>query len=92
VWCVRSYPEGHRRVSQGWLLGLSTSKDKNKRRGDNPQQAGASGCVGDIARENWRYITGLEIDELCADFAIDGGAAPEDDANALRYKAGREAF
>src|SRR5262249_13466790 len=54
---------------------------------------GATGCLGDIGThvENLsRYITGLEIDELCADFTKFGaGQRLEDDANLLvHYKGG----
>jgi len=59
----------------------------------DPQQAGASGCIGDIgthAENLGRYITGLQIDELCAEFtSFVKGRQLEDDANLLiRYKGG----
>jgi predicted dehydrogenase len=83
---------------QGWLLGpIDVEGQKQATWRTNPQQAGASGCIGDIgthAENLARYITGLEIEELCADFAISvEGRRLEDDANLLlRYKGGREAF
>jgi len=60
---------------------------------NDPSKAGATGCLGDIGThvENLsRYITGLEIDELCADFTKFGaGQRLEDDANLLvHYKGG----
>jgi predicted dehydrogenase len=59
----------------------------------DPRQAGASGCIGDIgthAENLGRYITGLQIDELCAEFtSFVKGRQLEDDANLLiRYKGG----
>jgi predicted dehydrogenase len=59
----------------------------------DPRQAGASGCIGDIgthAENLGRYIAGLQIDELCAEFtSFVKGRQLEDDANLLiRYKGG----
>ncbi len=77
---------------QGWL---SKPIDQEGQKGaawrTNPEEAGASGCLGDIgthAENLARYITGLEIDELCAEFtSFVQGRKLEDDANLLiRYK------
>ena len=79
---------------QGWLLGpIDVEGQKQAAWRTNPQQAGASGCIGDIgthAENLARYITGLEIEELCADFTTSvEGRRLEDDANLLlRYKGG----
>lgn len=59
----------------------------------DPRQAGAGGCLGDIgthAENLAHYITGLEIDELCADLTIFAkGRALDDDVNVLlRYSNG----
>lgn len=79
---------------QSWLL--DQIEDVGRRRAawrSNPEMAGASCCVGDIgihAENLGRYITGLKIDELCAEFTsfIPGGVM-EDDANMLiRYEGG----
>jgi len=72
---------------QGWLI-----KPVDNWRTD-PAKAGAACCVGDIgthAENLGRYITGLEIDELCADFTtFVSGRHLEDDAGMLlRYKGG----
>ncbi len=79
---------------QGWLL------DKIEARGQkqaawrsDPKKAGASCCLGDIgthAENLGRYITGLEIDSLCAEFTtFIPGRVLEDDANLLlRYRGG----
>ena len=59
----------------------------------DPAQSGPSGCLADIgthAENLVRYITGLRIEELCADFtAFVPGRVLEDDANLLlRYRGG----
>lgn len=74
---------------QGWLL---NPIDQGSWRTD-PKRAGASGCIADIgthAENLARYITGLEIEELCADFStFVEGRRLEDDGNMLvRYKGG----
>jgi predicted dehydrogenase len=72
---------------QGWL-----SQPSNSWRTD-PSTSGASCAVGDIgthAENLGRYITGLEIEELCAEFTtFVSGRKLEDDANMLiRYRGG----
>lgn len=73
---------------QGWLLNLFSKEMSGiaKWRTD-PTKAGSSNCIGDIgthAEHLSRYITGLEIDELCADFTTYiPGYTLEDDANIL---------
>ncbi|HEY5813351.1 MAG TPA: Gfo/Idh/MocA family oxidoreductase, partial [Terrimicrobiaceae bacterium] len=74
---------------QGWLL---NPIDQGSWRTD-PKRAGASGCIADIgthAENLARYITGLEIEELCADFStFVEGRRLEDDGNMLvRFKGG----
>lgn len=59
----------------------------------DPKIAGESNCMGDIgthAENLGRYITGLEIDELCAELtAFIPGRELDDDGNVLiRYKGG----
>lgn len=59
----------------------------------DPEQAGASCCVGDIgihAENLARYITGLEVDEVCAHLSsFIPSNKLEDDANILlKYKGG----
>ena len=79
---------------QGWLLNpIDAEGQKQAAWRTNPQQAGASGCVGDIgthAENLARYVTGLEIEELCADFtSFVEGRRLEDDGNLLlRFKGG----
>ena len=79
---------------QGWLLKpIDEEGQKEASWRTDPQQAGASGCIGDIgthAENLSRYITGLQIDELCAEFtSFVKGRRLEDDANLLiRYQGG----
>jgi predicted dehydrogenase len=77
---------------QGWLIKpIDEEGQKQAAWRTDPQQAGASGCIGDIgthAENLGRYITGLQIEELCAEFtSFVKGRQLEDDANLLiRYK------
>ncbi len=79
---------------QGWLLDdLEKSGQKQAAWRTDPAQAGASLCLGDIgthAENLGRYITGLEIESICAEFTSFGpGRKLEDDANLLiRYAGG----
>ncbi len=79
---------------QGWLLDrIEATGQKQAAWRADPKKAGASCCVGDIgthAENLGRYITGLRIDELCAEFTtFVPGRKLEDDANMLiRYRGG----
>ena len=79
---------------QGWLIKpIDVEGQKQASWRTDPQQAGAAGCLGDIgthAENLGRYITGLQIEELCAEFtSFVKGRQLEDDANLLiRYKGG----
>ena len=79
---------------QGWLLDrIEADGQKQAAWRTDPKRAGASCCVGDIgthAENLGRYITGLQIDELCAEFTtFVPGRKLEDDANMLiRYRGG----
>ena len=79
---------------QGWMSGMIENPGNGigMWRMD-PAIAGGSCCMGDLGThcENLvRYITGLEIDEVCAELtAFVKGNRLEDDGNALvRYKGG----
>jgi predicted dehydrogenase len=80
--------------AQGWMLNpIDSDGQKQVSWRTDPQRAGASSCIGDIgthAENLARYITGLEIDELCADFTtFVKGRRLEDDGNLLiRYRGG----
>ncbi len=79
---------------QGWLMDLlEAAGQKQAAWRSDPARAGASCCLGDIgthAENLGRYITGLEIEALCADFTtFVPGRLLEDDANLLiHYKGG----
>ncbi len=73
---------------QGWLAtNLEATGQKQASWRTDPKKSGAAGCVGDIgthAENLARYITGLEIKELCADLtAFVKGRKLDDDANIL---------
>ena len=79
---------------QGWLSNavvLLGPKQAEWR--TDPKRSGAAGCMGDIgthAENLARYITGLEIEALCADLStFVKGRRLDDDGNVLvRYKGG----
>ena len=79
---------------QGWLLDkIEDTGQKQAAWRSDPKKAGATCCLGDIgthAENLGRYITGLEIESLCAEFTtFIPGRKLEDDANLLlRYKGG----
>ena len=79
---------------QGWLIQpIDAEGQKQAAWRTDPSRTGASSCIGDIgthAENLGRYITGLEIDELCADFTtFIPGRRLEDDGNLLlRYQGG----
>ena len=80
--------------SQDWLATLA-EKEGNKQAAwrTDPEKAGRANCVGDIGShlENMvSYITGLEIDELCANLDRFGeGRKLDDNAEILvKYKGG----
>ncbi|MGC9943912.1 MAG: Gfo/Idh/MocA family oxidoreductase [Verrucomicrobiota bacterium] len=79
---------------QGWLLDkIEAEGQKQAAWRSDPKKAGSSCCLGDIgthAENLGRYITGLEIDSLCAEFTtFIPGRVLEDDANLLiRYRGG----
>jgi len=80
---------------QGWLSGMLKNPEGPAIAGwrMDSEKAGISCCMGDIgthAENLARYITGLEIDELCADLTSFIESNPlEDDGNVLiRYRGG----
>jgi predicted dehydrogenase len=83
---VAAYP-------QDWLLDPVDVDGRKVVWRTNPEVSGASSCIGDIgthAENLGRYITGLEIEELCADLTtFVPGRRLEDDGNLLiHYKGG----
>jgi predicted dehydrogenase len=79
---------------QGWLLdAIESDGQKQAAWRTDPERAGASCCIADIgthAENLARYITGLEMEALCAEFnTFVPGRKLEDDGNLLvRYKGG----
>ena len=78
---------------QDWLMQpIDAEGHKGAAWRTDPNQAGASSCIGDIgthAENLGRYITGLEIEELCADFTtFVPGRRLEDDGNMLIHYGG----
>jgi len=85
---VVEYPQGYAITALG---NKGESKISNWRM--DPNVSGVSNCMGDIgthAENLARFITGLEIDELCADLSTYiPGRVLDDDGNCLvRYKGG----
>ncbi len=75
---------------QDWLLKrLELEGNQQASWRTDPKQAGAGGCLGDIAThaENLaHYITGLFIDELCADLTTFAeGRLLDDDVNIIMH-------
>jgi len=79
---------------QGWLLKrIELEGQKQAGWRTDPKRSGASGCIGDIGShcENLvSYITGLELEAICADLTIYApGRQLDDDGNILlRFKGG----
>jgi predicted dehydrogenase len=79
---------------QGWLsTALEKTDQKQAAWRTDPKRSGAAGCMGDIgthAENLARYITGLSIEELCADLTtFVPGRQLDDDGNVLlRFKGG----
>jgi len=81
---------------QGWLSSFLEAQGEAAKQAawrTDPKRSGAAGCMGDIgthAENLARYITGLEIDSLCADLTtFVKGRKLDDDGNVLvRYKGG----
>ncbi|MEM7384382.1 MAG: Gfo/Idh/MocA family oxidoreductase, partial [Verrucomicrobiota bacterium] len=79
---------------QGWLASkLEESGQKQADWRTDPARAGVSCCIGDIgshAENLAEYVTGLEIDELCADLTtfVEGRPLDDDGNVLLRFKGG----
>ena len=79
---------------QGWLsTRIEATGQKQAEWRTDPKRSGAAGCLGDIgthAENLARYVSGLEIDSLCADLTtFVGGRKLDDDGNILvRYCGG----
>ncbi|MEM7313404.1 MAG: Gfo/Idh/MocA family oxidoreductase [Planctomycetota bacterium] len=85
---VAEYPQGY---AVGDVEGDGQGKIANWRA--DPSVAGASNCMGDIgthAHNLVRYITGLEIDEMCSELTafIPGMPLDDDGNNLIRFNNG----
>ena len=77
--------------NQGWLAGEVANKQADWR--TDPAKSGVAGAIGDIgshAEQLVSYVTGLELDSLCADLtAFVPGRQLDDDGNLLlRFEGG----
>jgi predicted dehydrogenase len=79
---------------QGWLATrLETSDNKQASWRTDPKRSGAAGALGDIgthAANLADYVTGLRIEELCADLTtfVPGRQLDDDGSILLRYHGG----
>ena len=85
---VAEYPQGY---AVGDVEGEGQGKINNWR--SDPKIAGISNCMGDIgthAHNLIRYITGLEIAEICSDLTafIPGRELDDDGNNLVRFEGG----
>ncbi|MEZ5327383.1 MAG: Gfo/Idh/MocA family oxidoreductase [Verrucomicrobiales bacterium] len=85
---VSEYPQGY---AVGDVEGDGQGKISNWRA--DPNISGASNCMGDIgthAHNLVRYITGLEIDEMCSELTafIPGRELDDDGNNLIRFTGG----
>lgn len=85
---VAEYPQGY---AVGDVEGEGQGKINNWR--SDPNIAGISNCMGDIgthAHNLIRYITGLEIEEICSDLTafIPGRELDDDGNNLVRFEGG----
>jgi predicted dehydrogenase len=80
--------------AQDWLTeALETSGQKQAAWRTDPAQSGAGGCVGDIGTHAYQlacFVTGLQLESLCADLtAFVAGRQLDDNVNVLlRFKGG----
>lgn len=85
---VAEYPQGY---AVGDVEGEGQGQISNWR--SDPAIAGSSNCMGDIgthAHNLVRYITGLEIDEMCSELTvfIPGRELDDDGNNLIRFEGG----
>ena len=74
--------------AQGWLsTPLEQTGDKQASWRSDPARSGLGGCIGDIGVHAFslaEFITGLQVERLCADLAaVVPGRALDDDCNVL---------
>lgn len=78
--------------TQGWLSErIELLGGNNAGWRTDPKRSGKAGCIGDIGTHAWHlseYITGLKVQELCADLKafVPGRPIDDDGAAFLRYE------
>lgn len=78
--------------TQGWLskrIELESGNNAGWR--TNPETSGKAGCMGDIGTHAWHlaeYVTGLKVNEICADLNtyVEGRAVDDDGAVLMRME------
>lgn len=79
---------------QGWLSDrIELQGGNNAGWRTDPKRSGKAGCIGDIGTHAWHlseYITGLKVQEVCADLNafVPGRPIDDDGAAFLRYEKG----
>ena len=80
--------------AQDWLTqNLETSGQKQAAWRADPKQSGLGGCIGDIGTHAYHlgcFVSGLELESLCADLAsfVDGRELDDNAHVMLRFKGG----
>lgn len=80
--------------TQGWLSQrIELQGGNNAGWRTNPDTTGKAGCMGDIGTHAWHlteYVTGLKVQEVCADLRIyvEGRPVDDDGASLLRLENG----
>ena len=80
--------------TQGWLSQrIELQGGNNAGWRTNPKTTGKAGCMGDIGTHAWHlaeYVTGLKVQEVCADLQtyVEGRLVDDDGASLLRMEEG----
>ena len=83
---------------QGWLSDrIELQEGNNARWRTDPQLSGKAGCMGDIGTHAWHlceYVTGLKVEELCAELNtfVPGRMIDDDGTAFLRLEQGAKAL
>lgn len=83
---------------QGWLSErIETESGNNAGWRTNPAQSGKAGCMGDIGTHAWHlceYVSGLKVQELCAELNtfVPGRAIDDDGTAMMRLEQGVKAL
>lgn len=83
---------------QGWLSDrIELQEGNNARWRTDPQLSGKAGCMGDIGTHAWHlceYVTGLKVEELCAELNtfVPGRKIDDDGTAFMRLEKGAKAL